>query len=398
MPHILVAYKQFPGPGVGHAGGESLFRMLEALHARGHTLSLVSRIREVERAQLPAVRAICTRIITVPHHRDMAGPFSLAIARSYLLFRGALRRALREQRPDLLHVETTQTAAIALGLRHPPASFRTQDVNWFLVEQQLTRAQGLRRLGLTVLRTLVKRAELSLLRRYQLVLAISEGDRRLLVPYVGADRLLLVPLAPSVQGGRGPTGLTDGVPTLLFVGAMGRRYNQEGVRWFLDAVWPQICAVEPQARFVIVGGDPPDWLLMRADGKRVIVKGFVKELDPWYRSATVFVSPLLTAGGLLQKIIDAMAMGVPVVATSVCNHGVAATPGVHLLTADTEADFAAAVVRLLKDGGERQRLAQEARRFILTHYDFGSAMDRWDAALRRLVDGGANGSQSEAMV
>jgi len=387
MPHILVAYKQFPGPGVGHAGGESLFRVLEALRARGYVLSLVSRIREVERAQLPAVEAVCRTVITVPHHRDLAGPPFLAVMHSYLLFRRALCRALRELQPDLLHVETTQTATIALGLRRPPASFRTQDVNWFLVEQERDRAQKGRRLGLTVLRLLVKRIEIDLLRRHQMVVAISEGDRRLLAPYIPESQLLMVPLAPSIQGSHGQADLPDSGPIILFVGAMGRRYNQEGVRWFLDVVWPSISAAEPEAKFVVVGSHPPEWLLLRGDDEHVIVKGFVEDLAPWYRSARVFVSPLLTAGGLLQKIMDAMVMEVPVVATSVCNHGIAATPGVHLLTADTGVDFAGAVIKLLKDKEERQRLTREAHRFILTYYDFEAAMDRWDVALRRLLDG-----------
>jgi len=145
---------------------------------------------------------------------------------------------------------------------------------------------------------------------------------------------------------------------LLFVGAMDRAHNLAGVTWFLDHVWPRVGSC--------------------------FVTGFVDDLAPWYRAATVFVSPLLVAGGLLQKVVDAMAFGVPVVATSVCNHGLGATPGEHLLTADTAEAFAAAVLSLLCDPETRARLGNAGQYFIQTHYDTAAAIAQWDAALAEL--------------
>jgi len=87
---------------------------------------------------------------------------------------------------------------------------------------------------------------------------------------------------------------------------------------------------------------------------------------------------------LLQKVVDAMAFGVPVVATSVCNHGLGATPGEHLLTADTAEAFAAAVLSLLCDPETRARLGNAGQYFIQTHYDTAAAIAQWDAALAEL--------------
>ena len=126
MAHILIAYKQFPAPSVGHAGGESLFWMMEALHRRGHELTLVSRIMDEERVHLPAVQAICRRIYLVPHHRSRSGPRALAVAQSYLDLRSKIKEVIAVERLDFVHVETTQTALAAAGLRLPPSSYRTQ--------------------------------------------------------------------------------------------------------------------------------------------------------------------------------------------------------------------------------------------------------------------------------
>ncbi len=384
MAHILVAYKQFPAPSVGHAGGESLFGLMEALHRRGHRLTLVARLAADERQHLPAAAAICEAVYTTPHHRTMQGPRVIAFIRSYLAFRATLRRALREVRPDLLHVETTQTAVVALGLSRPPASYRTQDLNWFLIEQRLGRLRGLRRLLARLQRLLLRRVEPWIASRYDVVLAISEGDRSLLRDAMGGVTPLLVPLSPALSSDTVAPAV-DGGPNLLFVGAMSRDHNHQGAMWFLDCVWPRVAAQRPDVRLYIVGGGPQAALVNRADGDRVVVTGFVDDLAPWYRAATVFVSPLLVAGGLLQKVIDAMAMGVPVVATTVCNHGLGGEPGVHLVTADAPDDFAAAILALLEDAAARAQMAEAARAFVTTTYDVDAAVARWDATIRSLT-------------
>ncbi len=387
MAHILIAYKQFPAPSVGHAGGESLFELMASLHRRGHRLTLVSRIREEEQRHLSDVEAICDRVVTVLHHRSRGEPTPLAIPLSYWAFRQAVRHTLSEVRPDFLHVETTQTAAVLLGLKRPPNSYRTQDVNWYLQEQRLLRARGLARVGDWIRHRFFHRFEPWLCQRYDLVLAISEGDYALLAPFVHPDRLLMVPLTPD-PGTEGDVEVAGGGgPNLLFVGAMSRVHNIAGVTWFLDKIWPRIQEKALDTRFYIVGSHPPETLKARAGGG-VTVTGFVEDLAPWYRAATVFVSPLLVAGGLLQKVMDAMAMEVPVIATTVCNHGLRAVPGEHLIVADQPDAFADAVLSLLDDPEARGQMGRAGRAFIETHYDLESAIDRWEDSMLALIDDG----------
>ncbi|MBN2004232.1 MAG: glycosyltransferase [Anaerolineae bacterium] len=381
MAHVLFVYKQFPAPAVGHAGGEALFGLMQGLRRRGHHLTLVARILETEKAQLPSVKAVCDAVITVPHHRDLPGPRPLAIARSYLALRRAAAGALRSVHPDFVHVETTQTALVLLGMALPPASFRTQDINWFLQAQRRQHLHGAPAFVARGMELVFHCLEPLIWRKYEVLLAISEGDRHLMLPHKANKPLILLPLAPALATRGHPLpAVTDG-PVLLFVGAMARDHNINAVKWFLKHIWPRIHATAPQARFCIVGGAPPDEIRAAADGSSVVVTGYVADLTPWYEAADVFVAPLLVAGGLLQKVVDAMAMGVPVVATSVCNHGLCANPGEHLLTADTPEDFAAAVLDLLHNAGARSRLGAAGRRFIDEHYNLEAALDRWEQAL-----------------
>jgi glycosyltransferase involved in cell wall biosynthesis len=295
-------------------------------------------------------------------------------------------RALRETEPDLLHVEFAQTAAVLLGVSHERTSFRAHDVNWFLMEQQAERLEGLARLRSRALAGIFRRVEPWLYTRFDLVAAISEGDRRLLAPRCAPQTVLLLPLSPNLRPHPDLAPAVPPGPNVLFVGAMSRGFNVQGVRWFLERVWPRVRAEVPAATFYVVGSSPPEAIRAYDGDEGVVVTGFVDDLAPWYRSAAVFVSPILVAGGLLQKVLDAMGMGVPVVATSVSNHGLAATPGRHLRIADESEGFATSVIELLRDGEARERLGAAARDFVAEHYDPERAMDRWEQVLLSLVD------------
>lgn len=382
MGHILIAYKQFPAPAVGHAGGQSVYRLLEQLHRRGHRLTLVARIRDEERRHLERARSLCERVVTVPHHRSLPGPRPLAILRSYAALRRATIQTLRETQPDILHVEFAQTAVALLGVRYPHTSFRAHDVNWFLLAQQATRQRGLARLRSRLLERVFRWAEPRLYRRFDLIAAISEGDRRLLAPRCAPQPVLLFPLSPNLQPRPEVQPAVSPGPNLLFVGAMSRPFNLQGVTWFLERVWPHILREVPTARFYIVGADPPESLRAYHDGARVFVTGFVKDLSAWYAAATVFVSPILVAGGLLQKVMDALSMGIPVVATSVSNHGLCATPARRLCIADAPDAFAEAVVALLRDPRRRETLGAAGQEFVHTHYDPEITIARWEEAIR----------------
>lgn len=376
---ILIAYKEFPAPSVGHAGGQGVFRLIQALHRRGHSVILVARLRREETPLVEETRPFCERIVTVPHHQALGGPLPWRIARSYLALRRAVVRTLRDTRPDLMLVEFTQTALALLGIRRPFTALRPHDVNWFLLEQRAGYQKSLRRLRTLALKRLFEVLEPWLYCRYDQILAISEGDRRLLTLRCRPRPTLLLPLAPALSADSPfQPALPDGA-NVLFVGAMYRGPNIEAVDWFLREVWPQIRAEVPEARFYAVGSAPPSQIQAHEDGEQVFIPGYVDDLTPWYQAATVFVSPVRVAGGLLQKILDALAMGVPVVATSVSNHGIGATPGKHLLIADDPGEFAAAVVELLRNPALREQLGRAGQEFVRARYDLEKALSRWEA-------------------
>jgi glycosyltransferase involved in cell wall biosynthesis len=141
--------------------------------------------------------------------------------------------------------------------------------------------------------------------------------------------------------------------------------NIDGIRFFLSEVWPRVQAARPEARFTIVGRHPPAALVEQARALRgVTFTGLVPDVRPFVRDAHVFVIPLRVGGGTRIKAFEAMAMGCPVVSTAIGIEGLDVRPDEHFLLADSAADQATAVLRLLGDDALRGALSQRARQRV----------------------------------
>lgn len=164
---------------------------------------------------------------------------------------------------------------------------------------------------------------------------------------------------------------------IAFIGRMDYYPNQDAVTWFCRELLPGIRARRPGARLSIIGAEPPPHILRLAQPGVVEVSGSVPDVRPLLRRAAVTVAPLRIARGTQNKILESMAMGVPVVSSPEAAGGVDAVPGAHFLTAATPAEWIAAVTGVLADPGLRAALARAARERVLSHHS-------WDASMRRL--------------
>ena len=201
-------------------------------------------------------------------------------------------------------------------------------------------------------------------RKFDRILTLSEHDRQRLLASDPALSVGVLPLPIGIDSARAARTAREEA-SLLFVGAMYRDANVDAVSHFCRAILPTIRTEVPTATFTIAGGDPSPAVRRLAAEPGIRVTGFVPALEPYYGAAAVFVAPLRVAGGIPGKTIDALAAGCAVVTTTIGNDGLGAVPGEHLLVADTPAEFAAAVVRLLRDPALRCQLGAAAARFAV---------------------------------
>ena len=174
-----------------------------------------------------------------------------------------------------------------------------------------------------------------------------------------------------------PNPFAAGSPAIVFTGTMDYRPNVEAVSFFATEVMPRLASLSPAPHFHIVGANPSPPVRALAELPRVHVTGSVPDMRPYLAHAAVAVAPLRIARGIQNKVLEAMAMARPVVASPEAHEGVRAVAGRDLLVADGAAAMAAAVTRVLA-GGTRD-LGAAARAAVLARHD-------WKATLARLDD------------
>jgi len=186
--------------------------------------------------------------------------------------------------------------------------------------------------------------------------------------------------------------------TIVFVGRMDYFPNQQSMADFCTQVLPLLKARRPDVKLRIVGAEPSAQVRRLAEIDGVTVTGSVDDVRPHIARAALTVAPLRIARGTQNKILEAMAMGVPVVCSSVAAGGVDAVPDEHLLTADSPAEQCAAILRILDDQAERDRLSAAGRARVLTSHSWPNSMKRLDAIIDRCIAGYRTRSLVQAQV
>jgi glycosyltransferase involved in cell wall biosynthesis len=164
--------------------------------------------------------------------------------------------------------------------------------------------------------------------------------------------------------------------------------NEDGILFFAQEILPKIHREIPAARLWVVGRRPTKPVEALA-GERFRVTGTVDDIRPYVQRAGVYVVPLRSGSGTRIKIFEAMAMGKAVVSTTVGAEGLPVTHGRDILIADDPAEFAASVVRLLRDPESARRLGSEARKLVESKYSWGAVADSFEPILQSLAGRGA---------
>ncbi|RME68267.1 MAG: glycosyltransferase, partial [Alphaproteobacteria bacterium] len=163
-------------------------------------------------------------------------------------------------------------------------------------------------------------------------------------------------------------------PVVAFTGAMDYWANVDAVSWFVSGVWPRLRAVHPHARFFIVGGKPAAAVQALARQPGVVVTGRVDDVRPYLKAADVAVAPMRVARGVQNKVLEAMAMGLPVVTTPAGLEGIDARAGEHLLVAADAGAFAQAVLDMLADAKRAAAIGQAARARAVARYGWTATL------------------------
>lgn len=274
--------------------------------------------------------------------------------------------------PDALVVEHVQLLPYAAGL-----SAGMTVVDMHNVESQLARriadsSSGLRRLVFTAEARALRAAERKVA-DVDVVAVVSDADRRTLGSVVSHRQVVVVPNAwDEVR----PLPPADG-PVVSFVALLSWGPNVDAATWFTREVWPRVVAEVPGSHLQLVGRDPAA-RVRELSGPTVEVTGTVDDLTPWYARTRVCLAPLLAGGGSRLKILEALAAGRPVVATTIGAEGLEDLIGRGVVAEDDPRRMAAAVVALLRDPDRSTALGAMGAEAVARDHS-------WEAAVRPLL-------------
>jgi glycosyltransferase involved in cell wall biosynthesis len=172
---------------------------------------------------------------------------------------------------------------------------------------------------------------------------------------------------------------------LIFTGNFSYPPNIDAARWLVAAIMPRIWRERPGVTLTLAGSDPtPDVRALAGD--RVTVTGRVPDLRPYLRGAAVYLCPLRLGAGIKNKVLEALALGCPVVATPLSLDGIAARDGVEALVGTNEAELADAVLRLLADPAGAARLGAAGRALVAESYSWAGVAGRYADLYRTVAD------------
>lgn len=289
--------------------------------------------------------------------------------------RAAIQAAL-DAKPDVVVVDFVHTAMLCPESFEMPSVVFTHNVEAEIYERQAERADKpwMRSVWKSQARKM-RRFESGRLKRFDTVVAVSERDAEQFNENFGIPHTRTIPTgvdvhfhSPAETARQGD--VTQQNPELVFTGSMNWLPNIEGLEWFLAESWPKIAEACPGVSLKVIGRDPSPSLVqaVKRAGARWNFTGFVDDVRPHIRGGDLSIIPLRIGGGTRLKAYEAMALGSPLVSTTLGVEGLPIEDGLHCVMADTAEAFADACVDLLRDGGKRERIRSAARKVVVDRF------------------------------
>jgi len=384
---VVSPYLPFP---LSHGGAIRIFNLTRT--AGGHAdISLFAFAEKETGREIEPLLHSCTRVVLVETPRwEPAGLFRLwprgvCKFRSRIM-RAAISRLVRDEQISVVQIEYTQLAHLRSAAAAPAGTVLVEhDVTFDLYRQLRIRAQGWEKVKARLEELRWKRFELGFARAFDRVIAMSQEERaRLLRGGLPPERVAVVENGVDLERFRPLAPEPAALPELLFIGSFRHFPNVLGFEFLVRQVWPVLRQTNPELTLTVVAGADHEYYWERHTNTKwretagIDVLGFVEDVRPLYRRATVVAIPLLVSAGTNIKVLEALAMGRPVVSTLVGVAGLGLVTGENVLIADTAQEFAEAVSRLLGDALLRAAIARRGREFVEERYG-------WDALGEKLA-------------
>jgi glycosyltransferase involved in cell wall biosynthesis len=381
-----------------NGGAIKSYNILKHLGSK-HQVTLLTFVRsDSEVASLEHLRAFCSEIdfckITRSAFENCRNAVrSLVSAKPFIILRdlqpemvSKVHNALQWQ-PDLVYVDHLQMFQYVPEGLQCPVVLDNHNVEWLIIRRFASTSMPIhQRFFASIEWRKLRKYEICACRRADLVITVTENDRNILIANgVPAWKVVSLPIGVHVSSLQ-PVELARSDRKITTFGTMSWPPNVDSVVYFARMIYPRIKRCIPGVQFNVIGKNPPSKVLSLARKDFSIkVLGYVEELCSAVIGTAAFVVPLRIGSGMRVKILDAMAMGLPVVTTSIGCEGIDLKPGEHALVVDSPSEFAEAVVYLIQNYEARVRLGKSGRAFVEQHHSWPSILEQLDRSIYNLV-------------
>lgn len=373
----------------------SAYHQIRTLHDRAdiHLLTFIADSAEL-RALQDHIGTWCKTITGVAYSRFSAmaklplAPLRLVPLQTALCSTTAMRRAahraLNDVQPNVVHVQTIRVADPFWEYDGAKVMDMIDAISLNMA-RRAERERAIVRPSVRFEAALAAQYEKRVLSVYDGVTVVAEND----ATYLRDDRVVVNPLGTYIDDDLlRPYREIPRENAMMFHGNMYYFPNVDGMTWFAREVWPEVHRRHPEFRFYIAGNKPAAAIQALHNRDNIVVTGFVEDMVAYLRKCTIGVYPLNSGTGMQTKILEALAAGLPLVASPLALQGI---PGVehdtHVLVAETSDNFVAQIDRLLADSALRDRLAAAGQDLVRARFSWKSNADTllgvWERAAER---------------
>ncbi len=361
------------------------FNMIKHLSANGHEIHLVSFVSsQKEKGVAGSLRAYCKSLTLVRQSRlsswlscakrlPGATPLQVAYYESPEMAR-VVREKLGAGGFDLVYVHLFRMAQFVPERTPCYKLIDFTDVISREIQRSLPYRRGLNRRIYSMELPRIRAYEASLAASFDECWVVSEAEAAALREAAGSANVRVIPNGVDLERFRPLDARPSNIVT--FVGHLSVPHNVDAVLHFYDDIFRVVRKERPDCRFCVIGPALHPSLRRLKGDKQVLVMGFVEDLNATLNRSSVFVAPLRYCAGLQNKVLEAMAAGVPVVATPCVNEGLGAKDEEEISVAAEPWEFAARVVTLMEDVPLQRYISANGRKFVERNFTWRLATDR----------------------
>jgi glycosyltransferase involved in cell wall biosynthesis len=351
------------------AGHEVTLFAFEKEMPNKETLALAEKFAKVH-IQLHSTENTIPRIM-----RSIINSKSLYIEKhSYKKVQKEFYESFNNQKFDIIHADHTCMAPLALlakSFMHSPVGLRLHNVEWLIWQRyndSLNAFSG-KRFFIEHQAYYLKQAERLLIKNCDASFAITKTDKERALELAPEANVLVATAGVNADEWQPDETITRNSNELILATTYHWVHNVNAVQWFCEKVLPIVRKHVPDIKLKLIGKNPPEFLNYYKD-QGVEVLGYVDRVQPYLNQASIYIAPLFVGSGIRIKILEAMAMELPVVASPVAAEGIFGKDENGLLVRESNVEFAKAIIDLCRNHERRVELGKNARKFILSEFSW----------------------------